>query len=201
MPAISSSACIVRTPKFLCFDSSWRMSEAGVIGYDAEEQRAAWQLRRGDEAPGGGGVAADRGVDAGRLLVGRHGIRVVEQLGRLAEGVAGTEGGQVGVAHGGLGAELLVDPVDGHLLGTGVHPRDQPESEEVLRALDVSRLHPERLAGLLGQRRHRDLVAVEALEVAGGDRIVALGVPGLGQRPLVEGVDLVLWHCHVFSFG
>ena len=30
--AISSSACRVRTPKFLCFDSSWRMSLAGVIG-------------------------------------------------------------------------------------------------------------------------------------------------------------------------
>ncbi len=30
--AISSSACTVRTPKCLCFDSSWRMSEAGVMG-------------------------------------------------------------------------------------------------------------------------------------------------------------------------
>ena len=34
MPAISSSACRVRTPNALCFDSSWRMSEAGVIGYE-----------------------------------------------------------------------------------------------------------------------------------------------------------------------
>ena len=33
--AISSSACSVRTPKFLWLDSSWRMSDAGVIGYDA----------------------------------------------------------------------------------------------------------------------------------------------------------------------
>ncbi len=32
--AISSSACTVRTPKCLCFDSSWRMSLAGVIGYE-----------------------------------------------------------------------------------------------------------------------------------------------------------------------
>ncbi len=32
MPAISSSAWKVRTPKFLCLLSSWRMSEAGVIG-------------------------------------------------------------------------------------------------------------------------------------------------------------------------
>ena len=33
MPEISSSAWNVRTPNCLCFDSSWRMSEAGVIGY------------------------------------------------------------------------------------------------------------------------------------------------------------------------
>lgn len=32
MPAISSSAWKVRTPKFLCLLSSCRMSEAGVIG-------------------------------------------------------------------------------------------------------------------------------------------------------------------------
>ncbi len=31
-PAISSSAWNVRIPKFLCLDSSCRMSEAGVIG-------------------------------------------------------------------------------------------------------------------------------------------------------------------------
>ena len=34
MPEISSSACMVRTPNDLCLDSSWRMSEAGVIGYE-----------------------------------------------------------------------------------------------------------------------------------------------------------------------
>ena len=33
IPAISSSAWKVRTPKFLCLDSSCRMSDAGVIGY------------------------------------------------------------------------------------------------------------------------------------------------------------------------
>ena len=32
MPAISSSAWNVAMPKCLCLDSSWRMSEAGVIG-------------------------------------------------------------------------------------------------------------------------------------------------------------------------
>src|ERR687892_718366 len=34
MPAISSSAWNVRTPNRLCFESSCRMSDAGVIGYD-----------------------------------------------------------------------------------------------------------------------------------------------------------------------
>ncbi|GAB2328758.1 hypothetical protein STREPTOSP366_39320 [Streptomyces variabilis] len=34
IPAISSSAWNVRTPKFLCLLSSCRMSEAGVIGYE-----------------------------------------------------------------------------------------------------------------------------------------------------------------------
>ena len=33
MPEISSSAWNVRTPNCLCLESSWRMSEAGVIGY------------------------------------------------------------------------------------------------------------------------------------------------------------------------
>ena len=32
--AISSSAWTVRIPKCLCLDSSWRMSLAGVIGYE-----------------------------------------------------------------------------------------------------------------------------------------------------------------------
>ena len=32
MAAISSSAWKVVKPMFLCFDSSWRMSDAGVIG-------------------------------------------------------------------------------------------------------------------------------------------------------------------------
>ena len=38
-PAISSSAWKVRTPNRLCLLSSCRMSDAGVIGYEPEEQR------------------------------------------------------------------------------------------------------------------------------------------------------------------
>ncbi len=42
-PAISSSACTVRTPNSLCLESSWRMSEAGVMGYEPRKSgRWAW---------------------------------------------------------------------------------------------------------------------------------------------------------------
>ncbi len=44
MPAISSSAWKVRTPKFLCRLSSCRMSDAGVIGYEPRNSgRSAWR--------------------------------------------------------------------------------------------------------------------------------------------------------------
>ena len=66
MPAISSSACSVRTPKFLCFDSSWRMSDAGVIGYDPRNSGSSAELAGGDEAPGQRGVAGDVRVGARR---------------------------------------------------------------------------------------------------------------------------------------
>ena len=43
IPAISSSACRVRTPKCLCLDSSCRMSDAGVMGYDPRNSGSeAW---------------------------------------------------------------------------------------------------------------------------------------------------------------
>ncbi len=52
MAAISSSACSVRTPKFLCFDSSWRMSEAGVIGYEPRNtgSLASWPAATSPQA-------------------------------------------------------------------------------------------------------------------------------------------------------
>ena len=110
----------------------------------AEEDRQLGQLAGGDQAPRQRGVAGDVGVGA-RLLGGRlHLVGVVEQLGGLAEGVAGPERGQVGVADQRPVGELLGDPVDGRLLGPGVHPRDQPEGEEVLRPVGVAGLDPER---------------------------------------------------------
>ena len=88
MPAISSSACSVRTPKFLCFDSSWRMSDAGVIGYEPRNSGSPDSWLGGDEAPRQRGVAGDVGVGAGRERGRLDRVRVVEQLGGLAEGVA-----------------------------------------------------------------------------------------------------------------
>ncbi len=109
-PAISSSACTVRTPKCLCLDSSWRMSDAGVIGIGPEEQREMRLVRRGDEPPGQGGVAGDVGVDAG-LERGRSDLVVdLEELGGLAEVVARLEGPGVGVEHQGAVGEALLDP-------------------------------------------------------------------------------------------
>ena len=42
-PAISSSAWKVRTPNCLCLANSWRMSDAGVMGYEPRKiGRWAW---------------------------------------------------------------------------------------------------------------------------------------------------------------
>jgi hypothetical protein len=91
---------------------------------------------------------------------------VVEQLGRLAEGVPGAERREVGVAHQGLGPELLgIHSIVGSRAAC-TSTRRRPEREEVLRPVGVAGLDPERLARLLGQARHRHLVDGEALEGA-----------------------------------
>ena len=186
MPAISSSACRVRTPNDLCFDSSWRMSEAGVIGYEPRNSGRSESSRGGDEPPRERRVAVDvrvgPGGQGGRVdLVG-----VVEELGRLAERVARLERGDVGVAHLGLVAELRVDPAQRLVDGPRVHPGHQPEGEEVLRALGVAGLHPQRLHGPQREARHRHLVDRVGLEAAIGERVVV--VAGLGEVARLEGV-------------
>ena len=57
-----------------------------------------------------------------------------------------------------LAGEALLDPVDDGIERAGVHPRDQPEGEEVLGALGVAGLGAGVLGCLLGQRGHRHLV-------------------------------------------
>jgi hypothetical protein len=67
-PAISSSAWKVVTPKFLCLDSSCRMSEAGVIGYAPRNSGSFGPAARRDQAVGQREVAGDVAVGAGRHL-------------------------------------------------------------------------------------------------------------------------------------
>ena len=103
--AISSSACTVRTPKCLCFDSSWRMSLAGVIGIAAEEDRQLGQLPGRHQTPRQRNVAADVGVLTGRQLRRQHLEAMLELLGGLTEVEAGGE--RCGVAEA---DEVVLEP-------------------------------------------------------------------------------------------
>ena len=162
------------------------MSEAGRDRVAAEEERQAGQPRRGDQAPGERLVAGDLHVLA--RLEGRRPDLVVglEELGRLAEVVAGPEGAGVGLDHLRLGGEALGDPLEGRVDGPGVEPADQAEREEVLGALGVAGLDAGLLADLLGDGGHRDLVDGVGAERAVGQRVGL--VARLGQAALVEGV-------------
>ena len=153
-----------------------------------QEHRKLGQLAGGDEAPSERGVPGDVRVHARQLGGGLDLVGRLEQLGRLAEVVAGLEGQRVGVHHlFGLG-EAELDPLQRGLDGTRVHPRDQPEGEEVLGAFGVARLCADLLGGLDGDARHRDLVDGVALETVVAQRV--LGVARLGQVALLEGVDV-----------
>jgi hypothetical protein len=83
-------------------------------------------------------------------------VDVVEHLGRLAERVAGVERGLVRGEHELVVLEPALDPLERRLDRPRVHPRDQPEGEEVLGPVGVTRLDPERAAHLFGDAGHRD---------------------------------------------
>ena len=94
--AISSSACTVRTPKCLCLDSSWRMSEAGVIGYEPSVtgSLASWPAAT---MPHASAVLPVMLVYSPGGQVGRADLEAVaDGLGGLAEVVAGEERRPVG---------------------------------------------------------------------------------------------------------
>ena len=154
----------------------------------AEEQRKVRLLRRGHEAPGERSVPGDVRVFAGLERSRGDLVRVVEQLGGLTEVEAGLECRPVGDAHHLVLGKAFVDPCERAVRGPGVHPRDHPECEEVLRPLGVARLHAERRDGLLREARHRHFdnsIAAEAF-ILERVRLVA----SLGERPLVEVVDV-----------
>ncbi len=142
----------------------------------------------GDEPPRRGRVPGDVHVlprlQHGRTdLVGRF-----EELGRLAEVEAGLEGAEVCLFDHGIGREALFDPLLGTLGRAGVEPADQPEGEEVLGPFGVTGLDAGLLAHLGGDRGHGNLI-----DGVGGERTVAEGagrVPGLGQVPFVERIDV-----------
>ena len=152
------------------------------------EDRQVGLLRAGDQPVRHGEVAGDVAVLAG-LQLGRLDLVVLEQLGGLTEVQAGLERGDVGVAHLRARRELRLDPLERRVDRTGVHPRDEAEGEEVLRALGVARLDAELLARLEREARHRHLHHVVRRERAVVERVGV--VPDLGEVALVErvGVD------------
>ncbi len=94
----------------------------------------------------------------------------------------------VGGHHRRVLAELRLDPVEGRLERTRIHPAHETEGEEVLRALGVSLLHIEIGGRPDGQLRHGDFVHDVAVEGAIGPRIDL--VPTLLEVPFVERVDV-----------
>ena len=155
----------------------------------AEQHRQLGELAGGDEPPRQRGVAGDVRVEPGRQRCRLHLVAVVEQLGGLAEVVA-RPGRRPGSASrtGGLAAKRSSIHSSVVLGRPGVEPRDEPEGEEVLGPVGITRLHAERQGGLLGERGHRHLDHLVARQAAVGERVG--GRPGLGQAALVEGVGV-----------
>ena len=131
-------------------------------------------------------VAGDVAVPAGRQRGRVHLERRLEDLGGLAEVVAGLERREVRVAHHRVLGEALVDPLDDAVDGPGVHPRDQAEREEVLRALGVARLRTGLLGRLDRDRGHRHRVHGER-----GERVVVERIPDVAGLLEVAGLERV----------
>ncbi len=179
MPAISSSAWKVRTPKRLV--AGQLVQDVGRRGdrVRAEEDRQARALPGGDEPEGQRLVAGDVAVAARRHRRGLDLVADREGLGRLAVVEAGAERGDVGRGDRGLAAELSLEEAHRALGRPVVHPRQQAEREHVLRALGLLLAQTrvgERLEGEGGQRHAHQLPAVERAVLQG-----VLRVPDLGQ--------------------
>ena len=111
---------------------------------------------------------------------------MVEQLGGLTEVIPSLERGDVGVSNQLLVRELRVDPLEDRLHGPGVHPGDEPEREQVLGPLRVTRLHPEVLTRQLGEGGHRHRVHLVFREA-----VVLEGVGGIADLVEVSGRERV----------
>ncbi len=120
----------------------------GRDGVGPERDGELGELTAGHDAPGERGVAGDARVLTGGQRRRAHLEAVADRLGGLAEVEPGEERRPVGGRDHLVGPEAALDPLERRLGGPAVHPRHQPEREEVLRALGVARLHPERGATL-----------------------------------------------------
>ena len=113
----------------------------------------------------------------------------VEDLGRLAERVAGLEGPLVRLGDDGSLPELVVDPADRPVGVPAVQPEHDPEGEEVLRQVLLLARHVEPVERPLVERRDRDLEERVLLERAVGQRVrrvAGLVEVLLGERVAVD---------------
>ena len=157
-------------------------------GVRAEEHRQARKLARHDAAPCQRRVPVHVGVFARCQRGWLHLVVGFEDLGRLAEVVAGLEGCGVGVDDLLAAPELRVDELERRLDRPRVHPRDQTEREEVLGAFCITRLDAVLGHGVPGDLAHRHRVRAVVVQGAVIERIA--GVAGLLQVAVVEGIGV-----------
>jgi hypothetical protein len=152
-----------------------------------EKQRQPAADARRDQAERRCGRPVDAPIRAG---LGRRGLHLVvdmQQLGGLAEVVTRAEGSQVGAQDGLFLAELLLDPLGRDVRGAAVHPRDQPQREEVLGAGRVA--GGDSVDPLGRPDRHRGHRNPKQPVVVQGAVLERVGlVPGLAQVVLSEPV-------------
>ena len=158
----------------------------GRDGVGGVDEVPPGQLGGGHEAQGGGLVAVDVAIGAGGQPGRLDAEAVVEDLRRLAEGVAGLERPQVGLQDDRPSGELGLDPGDGGLHGALEEPEHDAQGEEVLGQVDLLGGHLEALEGARVERADRDLEDVVVGERAVRQRVGR--VAGLGQVLGREGV-------------
>ncbi len=110
----------------------------------------------------------------------------VEDLGRLAEGVARLQGSLVGLDDDGSLGELVFDPAQRRVHGALVEPEHDAQGEEVLGQVDLLGRHLETLERAGVEGRDGDLEERVVLERAVRQRVA--GVAGLGQVAGREGI-------------
>ena len=140
---------------------------------------------RADDAPGQGGVACDVPVVTGLDLGLGHDVRNREELGGLAERMAGLQDAQVGFEY--VALELAGEPALGGFHAAVVEPEHHAQGEEVLAAIRVARAQIEVLERFTVEPRQRDLD--QPVPVAQLGKWVGL-VTGTGQGLAGERVDV-----------